>query len=61
MSKKSKKTAILDTYALCITTGLIVGFSLGTLLNSILLSTATGLILGIVAAYHSTRPKKIRK
>ena len=50
--KKTKKNSERGTYALCITTGLIlVGLGLGPLLGNVLASSAIGVLAGGVAGY----------
>lgn len=50
--KKAKKRAEQGTYALCITTGLIViGLGLGPMLGSVLISSLVGVLIGGVAGY----------
>ena len=53
MSKKNaKKNSERGTYALCITTGLIlVGLGLGPLLGNVLASSAIGVLAGSIAGY----------
>jgi F0F1-type ATP synthase assembly protein I len=53
MSKrKAKKNSERGTYALCITTGVIlVGLGLGPLLGSVLASSAIGVLVGVAAGY----------
>ncbi|MDA0280308.1 MAG: hypothetical protein O3C29_07725 [Proteobacteria bacterium] len=60
--KKAKKNSERGTYALCITTGLIlVGLGLGPLLGSVLASSAIGVAIGGVAAYLINNRKSGRK
>jgi len=60
--KKAKKNSERGTYALCITTGLIlVGLGLGPLLGSVLASSAIGVAVGGVAAYLINNRKPSRK
>ncbi|MFT4817154.1 MAG: hypothetical protein ACI80L_002068 [Pseudohongiellaceae bacterium] len=60
--KKAKKNSERGTYALCITTGLIlVGLGLGPLLGSVLVSSAIGVAIGGVAAYLINNRKSGRK
>ena len=60
--KKAKKNSERGTYALCITTGLIlVGLGLGPLLGSVLASSAIGIAVGGVAAYLINNRKSSRK
>ncbi|PCI75199.1 MAG: hypothetical protein COB20_13415 [SAR86 cluster bacterium] len=63
MSKnKAKKNSERGTYALCITTGLIVvGLGLGPLLGSVLASSAVGVAVGGIAAYLINNRKSSRK
>ena len=50
--KKTKKNSERGTYALCITTGLIlIGLGLGPLLGNVLASSAIGVLVGSVAGY----------
>ncbi len=50
--KKAKKIAERGTYALCITTGLIViGLGLGPLLDNVLASSVVGIVLGGISGY----------
>jgi F0F1-type ATP synthase assembly protein I len=53
MSKrKAKKNSERGTYALCITTGVIlVGLGLGPLLGNVLASSAIGVLVGVAAGY----------
>jgi F0F1-type ATP synthase assembly protein I len=53
MSKrKAKKNSERGTYALFITTGVIlVGLGLGPLLGSVLASSAIGVLVGVAAGY----------
>ena len=62
MSKKNaKKNSERGTYALCITTGLIlVGLGLGPLLGSVLASSAFGVLAGSVAGYFIINRKSGR-
>jgi len=62
MSKKNaKKNSERGTYALCITTGLIlVGLGLGPLLGSVLASSAIGVLAGSVAGYFIINRKSGR-
>ena len=61
MSKKSKKSTEQGTYALCITAGFIVGIGLGPLLNSVLITSLIGTLLGAAAGYYFNHQKKRRK
>jgi uncharacterized membrane protein YccC len=56
--KKNQKNAGNGTYALCITTGLIVGLGLGPLLGNVLVSTLLGTAIGALAAYLFNHSKK---
>jgi len=50
--KKAKKRAQQGTYALCITTGLIVvGLGLGPMLGNVLLSSIVGVLIGAISGY----------
>jgi F0F1-type ATP synthase assembly protein I len=59
MSKrKAKKNSERGTYALCITTGVIlVGLGLGPLLGSVLASSAIGVLVGVAAGYFIINSK----
>lgn len=60
--KKAKKNSEQGTYALCITTGLIViGLGLGPLLGSVLASGAVGVLIGGVAGYLINNRKSGRQ
>jgi len=60
--KKAKKNSERGTYALCITTGLIVvGLGFGPLLGSVLTSSAAGVLVGGVAGYLINNRKSGRK
>lgn len=61
MSKKSKKKAEQGTWALCITTGLIIGVGLGPMLGNLLGAVLLGGALGAVAAYVFTHQNKRTK
>lgn len=56
--KKAKKNAERGTYALCITTGLIVvGLGLGPMLGSVLASSVVGVLIGGVSGYFINHRK----
>jgi hypothetical protein len=57
MSKKSRKTSIQGTYALCLTIGFIVGMGLGLILESVLITTILGVLAGTSAAYYLSHLK----
>jgi len=60
--KKAKKNSERGTYALCITTGLIVvGLGLGPLLGSVLASSSVGVVTGGIAAYLINNRKSRKK
>lgn len=60
--KKARKNSERGTYALCITTGLIlVGLGLGPLLGSVLASSTVGVLTGGVAGYLINNRKSNRK
>ena len=60
--KKAKKKSEQGTYALCITTGLIVvGLGLGPLLGNVLISSVVGVLAGGVAGYLINNRKSVRK
>ncbi len=56
--KKAKKNLQQGTYALCITTGLILGFGFGAITSNVLVSTIIGIVLGVIAGYLINRPKR---
>jgi hypothetical protein len=58
--KKNQKNAENGTYALCISTGLIVGLGLGPLFGSVPASMLFGAAIGTLAAYLFNHGKKKR-
>ncbi len=63
MSKKAKikKQAEQGTWAICITTGLIIGVGLGPLLGNFLISIVICGAIGAGAGYYFTHQKKRSK
>jgi len=60
--KKAKKKSEQGTYALCITTGLIVvGLGLAPLVGNLLASSAIGVLAGGIAGYLINNRKSGRK
>ena len=59
--KKAKKNSMQGTYALCLSSGLILGFGLGAIMGSVLVSTVSGVLVGGVAGYLINHPKAKRK
>lgn len=59
--KKARRNSEQGTYALCITTGLIIGVGLGAILDSVVLVAMLFGIIGGVAAYLFNHRKKKRK
>lgn len=59
--KKARRNSEQGTYALCITTGLIIGVGLGAILDSVVLVAVLFGIIGGVAAYLFNHRKKKRK
>ncbi|MDO8909168.1 MAG: hypothetical protein Q7W55_11815 [Pseudohongiella sp.] len=49
--KTSRKLKATSFMPMCVTCGLFLGFGLGAMLNSVLLVTALGLLLGTSAGY----------
>lgn len=60
--KKAKKNSERGTYALCITTGLIlVGLGLGPFFGNVLASSIVGVAIGGVAGYLINNRKSGKK
>ncbi|MDC3196532.1 hypothetical protein OAU36_02230 [Gammaproteobacteria bacterium] len=59
--KKAKKNSMQGTYALSMSSGLILGFGLGAIMDSVLVATISGGLIGGVAGYLTNHPKTKRK
>jgi uncharacterized membrane protein YfcA len=57
--KTSRKLKATSFMAICVTCGLFLGFGLGAMLNNVLVSTVTGLLLGTAAGYYIDRKNGI--
>lgn len=55
MSRKKPKNTSSGTYALCVTTGLIIGLGFAPLTNNMLISVLSGGLFGFIIAYLITR------
>jgi hypothetical protein len=58
MTRKAKSDPAQGTYALCISTGFILGVGLGPMLGSVLVSIVVGIVLGGAAGYFFTHLKE---
>lgn len=58
MSKNSKKQAQQGTYALCITTGLMLGFGIGAMMENALLLALAGAAIGAGVAYRFNQSRR---
>lgn len=61
MSRMRKRAAPLQTYALCAAIGLFAGLGLSPIFGDTLLSTAGGMLAGLVAGRVFTRAGRSRK
>jgi hypothetical protein len=57
--KTSRKLKATSFMAICVTCGLFLGFGLGAMLNNVLVSTVTGLVLGTATGYYIDRKNGI--
>lgn len=56
-NKKKAKSADQGTWALCITTGLIIGVGLGPIMGNLLLTAIVGAGIGAGFGYYFTHQK----